>query len=179
MKPDKRGLITKRVGSPQVFAIEFELDPNQTGPIDGWWGRLWLWVDSRCIGNNEVKEMVSIGLGSLTNGARYTGSRGSHLLSSMLPNQALDAVMWAVYGDNDPQFERLVDKRTTLQHFEILPLTDPFFDHWEAILVEEGDTERFIYRQEGHEAYEAKWRLGTFKDVVLSAQAEFSKISHC
>jgi hypothetical protein len=43
--------------------------------------------------------------------------------------------------------------RSDLARYEVLPrLTGPFFDGWDAVLIEAGEEERFIFRQEGAEA---------------------------
>ncbi len=114
--------LAKRAGSRQVFAIEFEINPGQNGPVNEWWGNLWLWVNGKCIGNPDETEMVSVGLGSLVNSAQKTGARVSPLLSSLPPDKALDCVMWAVYGDEDPTFQALIASRESLYPFEILQL---------------------------------------------------------
>jgi hypothetical protein len=71
--------------------------------------------------------MVSVGLGSLVNAANKTGARASPLLSSLPHNEAVDVVMWAVYGDDNNKFGALVDSRESLYPFEILPAIDTFF----------------------------------------------------
>ena len=121
-------------------------------------------------------EMVSVGLGTLVNGARKTGSRVSALLSSMTNAEALDLVVWAVYGDDDPKRDRLVGSREGLYPFEILRGGDPLFKHWQAILIEEDACERFIYRRIGQSVFEARWNLGTFKKTVLQAQTDLKVI---
>jgi len=64
-----------------------------------------------------------------------------------------------------------------LTAFDILPTSaGPFFDDWEAILLEEGENERFIYRRIGLPVCEARWKLGTFKDIVLRANFELREI---
>src|ERR1700694_3127061 len=132
------------------------MNPSQKGPLNEWWGNLWLWVESRCIGDIQEKETVSVGLGSLVTAAHRTGLRASRLLSSMPAKEALELVMWAVYGEDDSKLEELVGSRTTLYPFEVLPASDPFFDDWQAILVEEEDTERFIYRKMNQGVSEVK-----------------------
>src|SRR5205814_4795156 len=115
--------------------------------------------------------------GSLLNAALKTGCRASSLLSPLPAEEALNLVMWAVYGDDDSRREKLVGSRESLYPFEILPQGDPFFDGWEAIIIEERNAERFIFRKRGQPACEITWEPGTFKDTVLKAQAAFRNIS--
>jgi hypothetical protein len=169
-------VLTKRIGSRESFAVEFELRPGQERPLNEWWGSLWLWVNGNCVGDTKETEMVSIGLGSLVNAANRAGSRVSSLLSSLPAKEALDLVMWAVYGDDDPKMNARISSRDSLYQFEILPATDPFFRNWEAILIEEKNTEKFIYRRVGGTVEEVEWAGGTFKATILQAQTDFDRI---
>jgi hypothetical protein len=56
-------------------------------------------------------------------------------------------------------------------------LTGPFFDGWEAVLIEAGREERFIFRQAGAEAKEVVWPAGTFRSVVQRAIDEFKRLA--
>lgn len=170
-------LLTKRVGDRRVFAVEFEVDPHQQHAPSDWWGSLWLWVNGKCVGRSDHIEMVLVGIGTLVNAAIKTGSRISPLLSSKPAAGALDLVMWTIYGDDESHPELNTASRETLQQFEVLPQGDSFFDGWEAILIEEGNTERFIVRKQGETASEVSWELGRFKDTVLEARAEFQRLT--
>jgi hypothetical protein len=170
--------LNRRVGDRRIFAVEFELEPNQQGPPNEWYGSLWLWVEGRCIGESHEVEMVSIGLEHLAGSAQATGSRTDPVFSSLSAGEALDFVMWAVYGENNSKLKQhLAGSRERLFKFDILATSaGPFFDDWEATIIEIGDEERFIYRKDGEPIHEARWPLGTFKGVVLQAQAEFTKL---
>jgi len=168
----------KRVGNRLSFAVEFEACATPRPRLwNEWYGYLWLWVEGLAVGNPTQYEMVMVDLGSLQASAVETGSRKSDFLSSSSSNEALEMVMWAVYGDDDPVKDKLVPQRESLEHFEIFPRRKTFFDGWEGVLVEEGGKERLIYRQEGKPVHEAVWPLGTFRDIVLEAMSEFEKLA--
>jgi hypothetical protein len=170
-------LVNKRVGDRRIFAVEFEVQPDRVRPINEWWGSLWLWAEAKCIGNTEKTEMISIGMDQLVSVARQTGSRMNSFLSSLTPTQALDSIKWAVYGDGDSKLEKLVSSPESLHRFDVLPTSaGPFFDNWEATLIEEGGCERFIWRNDARAVCEAKWKLGTFQKTVLQAKAAFEQL---
>ena len=52
-----------------------------------------------------------------------------------------------------------------------------FFDGWEAILVEDGAGERFIYRHEETAVVEAVWPKGMFRRVIDQAITEFEGLA--
>ena len=132
-------------------------------------GGLALWVGGTRIGESDHREIVSVGLGTLVNAANKTGERNSALLSSMSALKSLELVMWAVYGDDDPKFAPIAGSRESLYPFEVLPQGGPFFDDWQAILLEEGDGEKFIFRKTGQEISEVTWEFGRFRNTVLEA----------
>ena len=170
-------LISQRVGSRQLFAIEFEMKPDHALPPNEWLGSIWLWVDGRCVGESHEIEMVSIGLGALSHAAKAKRSRISSLFASLPPEQALDAVMLAIYGDDDQKAKGAVSP-DDLDGLDILPSSaGPFFDHWQAILIEDGPEERFIYRRTGGQIFEARWKINTFRDTVLEAEVQFRKVA--
>jgi len=122
--------------------------------------------------------MVMTGLESLYEAAGETGTRDKCLLPTSNSREALEMVLWARYGDSNPVMERTVRNEKALFAFEILPRrTGPFFEDWEAILLEEGVNERFIYRQKGADVVEAAWPLGTFRRVITEARSDFEKLA--
>ena len=57
-------------------------------------------------------------------------------------------------------------------HVAVLPRrTGPFFNHWQAVLVEHDNA--FIFREEQREVCEGAWPLGTFRDGVSRTKLEF------
>jgi hypothetical protein len=61
-------------------------------------------------------------------------------------------------GDHDPPVTACATSDETLFPLEILPRrTGPFFDGWEAILLDVGSEERFIYRDAEADVMEAVW----------------------
>jgi hypothetical protein len=138
-------LLHRSVGSHDHIGIDFEVKCDVNARPDTWWGRLSLWANGQHVGNDEV-EMVSVGLGSLWNAALKTHSRKSALLSHMPSREALDTVMQSIYGDENLCAQALVNS-TDLSAFEVLPQGDPFFDDWEAILIEVEEEERFILQK--------------------------------
>lgn len=167
--------IHKLIGSQESFGIEFDVKCDLAVPASTWWGGFWLWADGNLVGNKNDIEIVSCGLGVLLNAAHKTVSRKSDLLSLLPANEALDLVMSSVYGDDDASFRRLAGS-ADLRSFEVLPGGGPFFDEWQAILLEESELERFIYRKEGEQTFECSWQPGTFRNVVLQAEIEIRKM---
>ena len=176
MKP--QALFSSRIGDRWTFAVEFEgLDIGiQTGAWNECWGTLWLWVEGRVVGRPSELEMVMTGFDSLMESAQVKNLT-SPLLSSLPANEALDLVLWACYGDDDPP-KNFAGDRALLSRHEILPrLTCSFFDDWSAILIQEDCRERFIYREKEGPVSEASWPIGTFTSIVLQARDRFQQFA--
>lgn len=170
-------LLSRRVGCRRRFAIEFEVEPDRTQPANEWRGSLWLWVDGRCVGEAHEIEMVSIGLDALIHAAKRTRSEASSLFASLPAERALNEVMQAIYGEADEP-DNIPLSPEDLDSLDILPTSaGPFFDHWEAILIEDGLEERFIYRRNGSQVLEARWKINTFRDTALEAEIQFRNIA--
>ena len=169
-------LLSQRVGSRHLFAVEFEVKPDRALSPNEWLGSIWLWVEGRCVGEAHEIEMVSIGLDALVHAAKATRSTISSLFDSLPAEQALDRAMLVIYGEDDEQDKGPVSP--DLANLDILPTSaGPFFDNWEAILVEAGAEERFIYRRLGNQVFEARWKINTFRDTVLEAERKFLQIA--
>jgi hypothetical protein len=168
----------RRIGDRWTFALKFEIHGDPPATWNEWWGSLWIWVEGHLVGKPHETEMVLTGLDSLQESAREDRVPASSILSGRSSKDALDAVMWARYGGDDPSPVNSSTKEESLFSLEILPRrTGPFFDGWEAILLEQGATQRFVYRQEGADVREAVWPQGTFCHVVGDARAEFERLA--
>jgi hypothetical protein len=170
----------QRSGNRLRFAVEFEAYKLPDGSFprmwNEWWGYLWLWVDGRIVGNPFEYEFIWSGLGPLVKDASETGKRGSSLLSTYQPKEALEIVMKVL--DDDVEAEKSAGDPANPGLLQILPgVTGPFFDGWEAILLEQGDTEHFIYRQKECTTVEAVWQIGTFRDAILEAKNGFETLA--
>jgi len=172
-------VFSSRVGDRWTFAIEFEGIGDPPKIWNEWWGTLWLWVNGAIVGRPSEFEMVMTGFDSLLESAQRipTGLSGP-LQPSVGAAEALDLVMWSRYGDDDQAPEGFVGDSAELERYEVLPrLTGPFFDGWEAVLIEAGPEERFIFRHEGVETREVRWSVGTFRSVVQQAVSEFKRLA--
>jgi hypothetical protein len=169
----------KRIGNRWLFALEFEIHGAPPANWKEWWGSLWLWVEGHLVGRPYESEMVQTALDSLQEAASEDRTRVSAVLSTYSAKEALDDVVWARYGEGGPPNGTLpLANEGDLFSLEILPRrTGPFFDGWEAILLEKGATEHFVYRQEGAIVTEAVWPQGTFSDVVGEARVEYEKLA--
>ena len=140
---------SRRIGNRWTFALEFEIQADAPRLWNESWGSLWLWVGGHLVGRPYETEMVQIGLDSLNETAGENRASASRILSACSPSEALQAVMWARYGGQDSVHVKAsaVDDEA-LFPLEVLPRrTGLFFDGWEAILVDEGPIERFVYRR--------------------------------
>jgi|ERR1700722_1220154 len=166
--------LRRNVGARECLSVEFSVRPDLNTPTNEWWGTICLWIDHICVGNPNEVEMVSVGLGSLAHTAQHTGSRVSSALSSRSATEALESVVQAIYGEEGLEWLSAEEA----SKFEVLSsAAGPSFDNWEAILLEQGQFERFIYRREGHPVCEARWKLGTFKEISLGAWAELKSLA--
>ena len=175
----RRAMFSSRIGDRWTFAIEFEGIGDPPKSWNEWWGNLWLWVDGQVVGCPSEIEMVMTGFDSLVESAQHIPTGPSGPLQPSVPAvEALDLVMWARYGDDDRAPGEFVGAPLDLARYEVLPrLTGPFFDGWDAVLIEAGEKERFVFRQEGAEAKEAIWPVGTFRSVVHRAVDEFKRLA--
>jgi len=174
---DRQGL-TCTIGNRQRFAVEFEIHNEVPKVWNETWGSLWLWVEGHLVGRRHETEMISIGLDSLRETANENLEAASRILATYDAKRALQAVMWSRYGGTEiPATEGLTTDEL-LSAAEVLPrTTGPFFDGWEAVLLDEGEEERFIYREGEGQVYESKWPSGTFKGVIGVAKGEFERLA--
>ncbi len=173
-------LFSSRVGNRWSFAVDFEAFNELPRMWNEWWGSVWLWADGRVVGRPFEIEMVMSGfdplLESLHHTEQNTENPTSAILASLPADQALDWVMWAQCGEDDPPKGFHGDEALLAVH-EVLPRGSPFFDDWQAILLPDGLQERFIFRRKEGEVSEAKWPVGTFRSVIVQAQDEFKKLA--
>jgi hypothetical protein len=135
---------------------------------------VWLWVGGRCVGETHEVEIVEFGLNALQEAVDDPDPRTGSILASMSAEEALNLVMWARYGDDDPALEAVAGSRQALEPYEILPRrTGVFFDHWQAVLLEQGETETMIFRRTGQPVSVVKWSKGTFASTVCEARRAF------
>jgi hypothetical protein len=169
--------LTCTIGNRQRFAVEFEI-PNEVPKVwNETWGSLWLWVEGHLVGRHE-SEMISIGLDSLQETANENLEPASRILATYDAKRALQAVMWSRYGGTETPATIGVIANEQLSAAEVLPrTTGPFFDGWQAVLLDEGVEERFIYRQGEGQIYESKWPSGTLKAVIDLAKREFERLA--
>ena len=165
------------IGNKNCFGIEFDLDSSARA--DELYGTLWIWAGGELIGNTDATELIVIGLDSLQELTSENLSDGSSILSGYTPEQALGAVMWCRYGNNDSAPIPLTHKEIdTLIGVEIFPRrTGPFFEGWEGILLIDDRAERLIYRKEGEATNIALLPLGTYSKTVRTARSAFNMLS--
>jgi len=119
-------------------------------------------------------EMVEFGLSALQEAADDPNRGPNSILSSMPAEDALNLVMWARYGEDDPTLEKAAGSRQALEPHEILPRrTGSFFDHWQAILLERDGLETIIFRQIGQQVNVVGWPAGTFRNTVNETRKMF------
>ena len=124
-------------------------------------------------------EIILIGLDSLYEAAREDRNVASPVLAPCSAMEALEAVMNARYGSHDlSALKGPTRSEEDLLSAEVLPRRiGPFFDGWEAVLLEGIGKERFIYRSGGRNVIGASWPIGTFRDVIVEARMEFERIA--
>ena len=167
-------VLNRRIGNRWALAVEFDGVPDRPRAWNDWWGSLWLWVGGQLVGNPPVTEMLVVGLDALCEAAADDRTQASAMTIHVTAKHALDAVMQARYGNDSPNGLGVADD--DLFALEILPRrTGPFFEGWEAILLDQGASERFIYRTDGGQIREAVWPKGTFSTVTRRARNEFEE----
>ena len=171
--------MAERVGDRSVFAIGFEFSGFKARTWNEHWGRLWLSVGGATVGNLDEIEMIQTGLDSLRETACEEWEPASEALQGLSAEDSLNAVMNRRYGEEEllGAFSLSVSDEC-LASVEVLPRrTGPFFDGWEAILLNCGVSERFIWRCEGKETSEVLWPTGTFARVVGETCAAFEGLA--
>jgi len=119
-------------------------------------GNVWLTVMGITVGNRVSSgvEHIGIAISALSDLGSRTGTRANSQLQNLDPRSALNMVMSAVYDD---YYLGVDDDRDDVAGHEVLPyITGQAFDGWEAMIVEVGGSERFIWRHEGEDSVESK-----------------------
>lgn len=162
-----------KFGDPDKVTIECATKPNRAAKRELWLGLVWLSIGGQVVGNVEERfqEQIGISLGALLGAAQQTGKRNCRLLEDLSPDDALDLVMWAVYGDDEQHPELADADRNLLSKSALLSsMGGPAFDHWEAAIVETDDTETIIWRREKGQAQRRTFPLGTLWSAIEQAQ---------
>jgi|SRR5579859_182738 len=176
------GLRRYAFGDRWHFGVECEV---QDCDVDPWgtlepFGSFWLWVGGRTVGNTDVSEQLTIAFSQLRSSAGYAGQRTDDRFPRMSNADKLDFVRWVGWGE-DHEFRaerwgsRCLDKaraEDVESYWVVPPGRSPFFDNWEAILLEGETTETLVWRhqQKGFaECEEAAVHSGKFAEVCLKA----------
>jgi hypothetical protein len=183
------GLSRYTFGDRWRFGVECEVQDRDMDP----WGTLqpfgsfWLWVGGRAIGNTDVSEQLVLGFSTLRASVRYSGQRPDARFFGMTNLDKLSLVRWVGWGDDDefrPELwgRRSLDEART-EHVEpywvVPPGNSPFFDDWEAILLEREMTETLVWRhQRGGFSSSQEFELspGLFSEVCTRACDWFDRL---
>lgn len=183
------GVTRYSFGDRWHFGIECEV---QDCDVDPWgtlepFGSFWLWVDGRAIGNTNESEQLTLAFSQLRSSARYAGQRLDDRFPGMSNLDKLNFVRWVRWGEDDEfSGERWGGRHLDMARTEdvesywvIPPGHSPFFDGWEAILLEGETTETLVWRywrKETVECEEAAVQSGTFAEVCLKACDWFDRL---
>jgi len=183
------GLSRYAFGDRWRFGDECEV---QDCDVDPWgtlqpFGSFWLWVEGRAIGNTEASEQLVLGFSTLQDSVRYSGRRADNRFPGMTNLDKLDLVRWVGWGDDDEFRPELWGGKSLDQaraekvdpYWVISPSESPFFDGWEAILLEREMTETLVWRHQGEGfslSQEVELPLGLFSEVCTQACDWFDRI---
>jgi len=176
------GLSRYAFGDRWRFGVECEV---QDCDVDPWgtlepFGSFWLWVEGRAIGNTDVSEQLVLGFSALRASVRYSGQRADNRFPGMTNLDKLNLVRWVGWGDDDDFRPELWGGRSRdqarnedVKSYWVAPPGDsPFFDDWEAILLEREMAETLVWRHERGgflSSQEAELPLGFFSEVCTWA----------
>lgn len=183
------GLSRYTFGDRWSFGVECEV---QECDVDPWgtlqpFGSFWLWVEGRAVGNTDVSEQLVSGFSKLRASVRYSGQRPNSRFPGMTNIDKLDLVRWVGWGDDDEFRPELWGGRSCDQartedvkpYWVIPPGDSPFFDDWEAILLEGEMTETLVWRYERGGlslSQEIELPLGFFSEVSTRACDWFDQL---
>jgi hypothetical protein len=175
---DRREVLHRLTGDRRDLAVECLIFPVKARPKFEWMGSVWLWVGGRVLGGPCAEEMLVIGLDALGEVAAETGHREQDLLGNATPEEALAAVQWARYGDDEPQLLQRFPNRESLEIYEVFPRrAGPFFEGWQACLLEHGGRERLVWKErEWPRTWERTFSIGQFKSVVEEMRRWYDEI---
>jgi hypothetical protein len=176
------GLSRYAFGDRWRFGVECEV---QDCDVDPWgtlqpFGSFWLWVEGRAIGNTDVSEQLVLGFSTLRDSVRNSTRRPDSRFPGMTNLDKLNLVRWVGWGDDDefrpelwggigPDQARTEDVKP---YWVVPPGDSPFFDDWEAILLERKVSETLVWRhQRGSfsSSHEIELPLGFFSEVCTGA----------
>lgn len=183
------GLSRHSFGDRWRFGIECEV---QDCDVDPWgtlepFGSFWLWAEGRTIGNTDVSEQLTLAFSRLRSSASYAGQRPDNRFLGMSNTDKLNFVRWVGYGE-DHEFcaerwgGRCLDgaRAEDVKSYWVIPPGDsPFFDDWEAILLERETAETLVWRyqrRERRECVEVAVPSGMFAEVCQKACDWFDRL---
>ena len=169
-------------GDRWLFGIECEV---QNCDVDPWgsrepFGSFWFWIGGQVLGNPDIAEGLFHAFRPLEPVKSSSGNRKASDVPGDSYLDKLDFIIWLRFGE-DQDFDAgrwgnrdIAELRQLdLTRFEVIPRgASPFQDGWEAVLLEDGEQETFIWRQwsggVGH-THELSLPLGEFSPVLASA----------
>jgi hypothetical protein len=168
------------------FGIECEV---QDCHVDPWgsrqpFGSFWFWVGGQVVGNTDISEQLFQAFWPLDQVNTNSGNRKASDVPGASRLDKFEFIIWLRFGE-DADFDvgrwgnQDIDqlRQLDLTRFEIIPRgSSPFQDGWEAVLLEDGEQETFIWRQwsgdVGH-THELSLPVGDFSRVLGPASDWF------
>jgi hypothetical protein len=171
------------------FGIECEV---QEGDVDPWgsrgpFGSFWFWAGGQIVGNADRAEQLIHAFRSVDLVRNSSGNRRASDVPGASCLDKFDFIIWVRFGE-DAEFDagrwgnrEIAELRgLDLTRFEIIPRGEsPFHDGWEAVLLEDGERETFVWREWrgelGH-SHELSLPLGEFSRVLTLAGDWFRRL---
>ena len=122
------------------FAVESEVNELETEYV---FGQICFWANDRRLGDYEQRVLLQPIADYLRETLDHQGQRSSELLSGLTSEQVLDRVYTALYGEVT---ENSGQQWQQYQKFCICPNGCEAFDGEVAVLLEDAEGERWIWR---------------------------------
>ena len=163
--------MSRHVGAKEVFSVEYELDPAVAQDQRWLYGHMCFWVRGNMVGEYEEIATLNVALAVLPELLGNHGKRFDPILFSAPVEEAFSKIFSPLCIDSGQPDDQVARDEELYSRFTAVARGIDIFDNWDAFLIEDQFTGRFLFRRVNSEVREAKIPAGEFDRVL----AEFLK----
>jgi hypothetical protein len=163
-------------GLPTRFAIECEIDPTITHAVLGKvFGSIVIWAGGKRLGERDVTVMLTLAGDFFADSLRFQGQRRDEALDGKKATEVWTTSYGAAYGEGGASVEECLELGRRYRKFFICPGGSEAFDGEFAVLLEQPNGARFIWRDfEDKQIREVLLEPGEYESVVRAFLAWFT-----
>jgi hypothetical protein len=137
------------IGNEKSFGVQYEYDHSPESPeCDSWlYGKLAFLVGGERVGNYDVGTSIRDGVTALRGLLANRGNRSDPELFQLPAGDVIARILAALYVEKGQSDEQVAADWKYFSRFLGVPAGYDAFDGWDAVLLEDDRSGRYIWRQ--------------------------------